>query len=327
MLEWVGYHRAIGFDRVLIFTNDCEDGTDAMADRLAEIGLAVHERNSGTPDKGPQWAALRSDALKDALRRADWAAHLDVDEFLNVFAGQGRVGDVLDDEMDAIAVPWRFFGSAGHMRFQDQPVTEQFTDAGPCPAPFPRVALMFKSLFRPASFQKPGVHAPKARSDERPRWRVANGRAASNAFSPERSMLVGADAGNALAQVNHYAVKSAESFLVKSARGLPNKRHLEIDLSYWVQRNSGGEADERLATRDVAASARAELLQDAELARLHGGACAWHRAKAAAMLETEAGMQLYSAISMTGASRVPDRAEIARIYGAMTRIYGGEGRR
>ncbi|MFN4129742.1 MAG: glycosyltransferase family 2 protein, partial [Paracoccaceae bacterium] len=34
ILEWIAYHRAIGVDDFLIYTNDCTDGTDTMLDLL-----------------------------------------------------------------------------------------------------------------------------------------------------------------------------------------------------------------------------------------------------------------------------------------------------
>ena len=34
ILEWLAYHRAIGVDDFLIYTNDCTDGTDTMLDLL-----------------------------------------------------------------------------------------------------------------------------------------------------------------------------------------------------------------------------------------------------------------------------------------------------
>ena len=38
LMEWLAHHRAVGFTDFLVFSNDCQDGTDAMLDRLAEMG-------------------------------------------------------------------------------------------------------------------------------------------------------------------------------------------------------------------------------------------------------------------------------------------------
>ena len=47
MLEWVAYHLSIGFDHILIATNDCDDGSDELAKALQELRLVTHLENSG----------------------------------------------------------------------------------------------------------------------------------------------------------------------------------------------------------------------------------------------------------------------------------------
>ena len=37
-LEFVAHHRAIGFDRLFIASNDCRDGTDLLLDALDAAG-------------------------------------------------------------------------------------------------------------------------------------------------------------------------------------------------------------------------------------------------------------------------------------------------
>ena len=45
ILEWVAYHRAIGVDNFLIYTNGCEDGTTEILDRLQALGMLQHRNN------------------------------------------------------------------------------------------------------------------------------------------------------------------------------------------------------------------------------------------------------------------------------------------
>ena len=52
LLEWLAHHRAVGFTDFLVFSNDCQDGTDAMLDRLADLGELTHIRNDGPYDNG-----------------------------------------------------------------------------------------------------------------------------------------------------------------------------------------------------------------------------------------------------------------------------------
>lgn len=37
VIEWVAYHRALGFDRIVVLANDCTDGTHEMLTRLHEM--------------------------------------------------------------------------------------------------------------------------------------------------------------------------------------------------------------------------------------------------------------------------------------------------
>ena len=88
ILDWVAHHMSLGFDHFLVVTNDCNDGTDRILDRLAELGHVTHvpnpkmlRRNEG------QLAGHRRCAyakLFNVYRDAEWIFHSDVDEFLQV---------------------------------------------------------------------------------------------------------------------------------------------------------------------------------------------------------------------------------------------------
>ncbi len=326
LLEWLTWYRHLGFEQFLIFSNDCADGTDAMLDRLHDMGLVRHIRNDVGP-RGPQWSALNSDALADALTQAQdkaaWALHADIDEFLN--PNSGTLAGLLDElgKADAISLPWRFFGNAGIARFRDAPVVTQFTACSPYPAVFPRQAMMCKTLFRPGKWlAKPGIHVPKPKSQSAPLWLDGSGRPVADDFA-KRPLLAGASSRNALGQFNHYALRSYDSFLVKSARGLPNRSQIAIDLNYWVLRNFNDETDTGLADRwGDCTEAYAALLADQSLGALHKSACAWHQEQAFAATQTPKGAELYAAIATTGDSRVPPKREAQRIYAAMGAAYG-----
>ena len=58
LLEWVAHHLAIGFTDLVVYTNDCSDGTDDMLIRLEELGLAHHRRNVIPEGLRPQPSAL-----------------------------------------------------------------------------------------------------------------------------------------------------------------------------------------------------------------------------------------------------------------------------
>ena len=45
ILEWVAWQRLIGVDRIVVLTNDCDDGTDAILDQLDRLALVRHLPN------------------------------------------------------------------------------------------------------------------------------------------------------------------------------------------------------------------------------------------------------------------------------------------
>ena len=131
VLEWIAYHRLIGFTDFLVYTNDCDDGTDALLDRLAELKVLTHLPNPRRGRKAVQWQALSRARNHRLTKRAEWIMVADVDEFLVIHAGGGRLDDLFAAVPGAqgFAVPWRMFGSSGRLRFEPGLVIEQFQRA------------------------------------------------------------------------------------------------------------------------------------------------------------------------------------------------------
>jgi hypothetical protein len=76
LLEWIAYHKIIGFTDIVILSNDCEDGSDEMLDHLSKAGEIFHLRNDGPyDDRGIQFAALKLADRQKAVKEADWIMH------------------------------------------------------------------------------------------------------------------------------------------------------------------------------------------------------------------------------------------------------------
>ncbi|PRX35364.1 Glycosyl transferase family 2 [Meinhardsimonia xiamenensis] len=299
VLEWVAYHRLIGFDRFLVWSNDCEDGTDLLLDALARRGWLAHERNDRIGKKGVQWTALERAARHPWVAQADWLLVADCDEFVNIHAGEGRLADLLAavPQADAVTLTWRLFGDSGVVEIEDAPTIAQFTRAAPFPCHAPWTASQFKTLYRNAGFYgRPGVHRPKAPDPtRRPVWVNGSGRRLPEAFAREGAVILGQNAGMDLVALNHYSLRSAKAFLVKAARGLPNRSGKPVDIGYWADRNFNV-VEERSILRHLPAleAALAELRADPEIDRLHREGLAWHRARAEEALTTLEGLELFS---------------------------------
>ncbi|MEL7463569.1 MAG: glycosyltransferase family 2 protein [Pseudomonadota bacterium] len=315
-LEWAAHHLAIGFDRFLVYTNDCEDGTDAIWRRLAELGYGAQVDNDDIRARGVQKTALMRADDHPLVADAEWLACLDVDEFVNVKHGEGRLDDLFSavPDADMIMLCWRRFGAARIARYRDAPVTEQFRRAAPEVCPYPFHNYGFKSLWRRgAGWRRIGVHRPLDPDPARVeslRVFTAEGRAAP-AYRDKGLWLGPASAGYGGAQLNHYALGSAESFLLKCARGLPNSKVTDLDLGYWAERNFNQVEETSIQRRIPAMRAKlAELKSDPELARLHDEAVAWRRAKIDALLSEREPLQLFlRLISTETAAQLPMDAD------------------
>jgi hypothetical protein len=82
-------------------------------------------------------------------------------------------------------------------------------------------------------------------------------------------------------QLNHYAVRSIESFLVKCDRGHVLHTHKDIDLAYYEGMNFNDEEDKSiLKFRGRFEDYFDVLLEDRMIRELHFEAVALHKAKA-----------------------------------------------
>lgn len=312
LLEWLAHHRAAGITDVLVFSNDCTDGTDLMLDRLAVMGWLTHVRNDGFGDKGPQWSALRMAAGHPLVKASDWVIVMDVDEFVNIHAGDRTIAALLDalPGADAVTLTWRMFGNAGVVGLADRPVTQTFTRAAPDPLHWPWRAVMYKTLYRnDGRFGQPGVHRPKGQVTAAQNWFDSAGRALPD--GPPRIFSPLGQQNYALAQLNHYPLGSMEGYLVKADRGRANREASGFDLGYWVDRNFATVEDRTILRLDSSA-VLAELMADAELSRMHRGAFEWRVARFRALMQQEEWRALFGRLLMAAPTRVLS-AEEARL--------------
>ncbi|MFD1343485.1 glycosyltransferase family 2 protein [Litorisediminicola beolgyonensis] len=335
LLDWLAHHKACGISHVLAFTNDCDDGTDALLDRLEALGHVTHLRNDGPYDQGGiQFTALKTAARTDELRRADWILPLDVDEFVNVHVGDRTLPALIAalPEAQAITLTWRLFGNSGIARYEDRPVPERFLRAAPAVMFWPWRAAMFKTLYRnDGTYRKPGVHRPRDPDGDRAlsaRWFDGEGRELDAQFRTRRIFSNFGQSNTALAQLNHYPLGDMESYVLKAARGRAVHSDHVLDLDYWVERNFNTDEDRSiLALAPKAAEHRAALAADPELARLHEAAVQWRKAQFEALMLEEPFRALLGRLMTTPPSRPLSRREAAFLvhYGQKARALSDAG--
>lgn len=264
VLEWVAYHRVIGFDRVFVATNACTDGTDAIMDVLDDMGLAHHVPNDDRNGLPPQPSGVRKVLNHPAVADCRWLLHIDADEFLNILYGDGHLDDWLPTvaPFDAVAVSWRTFGDSGLDEWPGGLQIEHFTHAN---TRLKGYTGHNKTMFRPDAFGGGIDHMPK--HPKRP------GLTLGSAFGREvhPGALYDPDAtdhrefgGNRQrhfrwegAVINHYAIRSTDCFAVKTARGSGIKKNVGGRYnvgSRWYRFANINEAEERTIQRHIPAT-------------------------------------------------------------------------
>lgn len=319
VLEWLSYHRHIGVTDFLIFSNDCDDGTDAMLDRLAELGIVHHVRSHSRGQKSVQWRALNKADRHPLLRQADWVMVTDVDEFLCIHPGQGHLTDLFAACADAegFAIPWRMFGNGGQVPFVDEPITQQFIRAAPERMLWPWRAVQYKSLFRiDPRYAGLGVHRPRLKDGQgQGRWVDGNGQPLPH---HPGTMIPTTAPRYGLVQINHYAVGAMENFLIKVARGRPNHMRDPIDLAYWCDRNFCDEEDRRILRHaDAVADGVRALRADPAIDRLHDNAVRWRKRRIAVLLQQSEPFYLMSRLRQSPPTRPLPLPEQQRLFHAL----------
>jgi hypothetical protein len=318
LLEWLAHHRACGFTDFLVFSNDCDDGTDAMLDRLADLGWLTHVKNDGPHDEGPQWAALKAADRHPLVKAAAWILFFDIDEFVNVHVGARTVPALLAalPDADAITLTWRMFGNAGVVQYTDAPVTETFVRAAPAVLHWPWRAALFKTLFRNnGAYGKLGVHRPRNPDRDRaPVWRDGAGRALDSVFQTQRIFSDFGQDNYGLVQLNHYALGAMESYVVKCDRGRANRDASAFDMGYWVERNFSNVEDRSVLALD-SRMLRQTLHADPVLGALHQRAVQWRQDRFSALMVQEPWRALFGRLMMAQPTRVLTPAEARLIWG------------
>ncbi|WP_137700226.1 glycosyltransferase family 2 protein [Marimonas lutisalis] len=300
IVEWVAYHRAMGVDNFLIYTNDCTDGTSEILDRLQDMGVLQHRNNDAWKGNSPQQYALNQALKEDVIRNAEWIIHIDVDEFINVRCGNGTLADFFDRVPDAtnVAMTWRLFGHNGVRDLRDEFVIEQFDTCAPKFCPKPHTVWGFKTMFRNiGAYEKISCHRPNKLDDgfrSLVKWVNGSGQDMTREAAEKGWRNSKKSIGYDLLQLNHYALRSAESFLIKRQRGRALHVDRSIGLNYWIRMDWSDFRD--ITIKRNTPRLRAEydrLMADETLRGWHEKGLAWHRAKADELHEIPEFQELY----------------------------------
>jgi hypothetical protein len=199
--EWLAFHLAVGFTRVLVFDHGSRDGTADVVARAARRVPAVSLHPvPADPLRTPQLAAY---AAALPLVETPWVAFLDIDEFLvpwrdgSVSAYLARV----PEDVSAVHVNWRSFGSSGLGEPGYGLVTEAFLR---CAEPDWAYQAHYKTLARRERIVYANIHEVAVR----------HGRRTLSDFTDVDPGAIGSADRIAYGgiQLNHYQAKTRSEF-------------------------------------------------------------------------------------------------------------------
>ena len=318
LLEWYAHHLAVGFTKILVYTNDCSDGTDDMLIRLEELGLGYHRRNDIPEGVKPQPSAMKYAQAEPKVAEADWILMFDADEFLCINYGDGTLDPMLDAAGDAngIVITWRIFGSGNVVDWSRDPVTEQYLYAAP---PTWNKGWGVKTLFKfdPDKW-KIGIHRPSIKNKhletgfpDTVKWLNGSGQPMEDYFKFRGWRSIRRTVGYQWAQMNHYAVKSIDSYAIRKFRGNVNNKKDKYNADYWSLQDRNEVYDDKiLRYTERRKQIMDELLTDPVLSRLHCAAIEKVEARLEEYRATDAYAELKQ--SLLEASEVPITQIVAK---------------
>ncbi len=292
LLEWIAFNRVIGVTDFLFYSNDCTDASDRLLDRLEEHGIVTHLPNPAT-NRNYQMQALKAAKQHKLVKKSDWVWVADVDEFLNIHVGDHTIPALIEacGNPKAISATFQFMANDGVESFEDAPVITQFLRSHNPDIWCAETAIEVKSLVRkdfPLAYF--GAHRPfHDEARESPRWTDGSGRPIVGPFrkcaNKRRIRAYPAKGARAHCTLNHYALRSLDSYLVKNDRGDVNREHRAFDDTYWRERNDNAYFDNSILRYEDALRAEMGRLKALPgVAALHEEAVALHIAKRDALL-------------------------------------------
>lgn len=211
VLEWIAYYKSIGADEIILYDNGSTDGTEVIGRSLADRGEITCIEWPEVEGRKPQ-----TSAYADALTRTscEWVGFFDLDEFLVLDDG-ARLPEFLagfSNDVGAIGINWRLFGSNGQKSYEARPVLERFTSAS---AEDHQFNNHIKTIVQRKTATRPLIHTCSVREG---RYVHADGTDISFISEGRTEKVV-----QKTARLHHYATKSDQEWRVKIDRGHANR--------------------------------------------------------------------------------------------------------
>lgn len=256
LLEWLAYHRSVGFEHFFLYTNDNDDGSDDLLSALARVGVITWIRNEPGTHYGPQYKAYAHALIMlPHILEYRWTAILDLDEYFcfdtKMFSSVADfVGFHETQPVDALALCWLIFAADAQQAWAPGPTLQRFTrrEAGANPH--------VKSIFRTSKFWHAQAHFPHATLGAPTVFRTESGGLHHHPGVTDRIPAFAEKPSANQAWINHYLLRTAPEALWKLSRGLGD----------WPARTPERQAEfTRFVCRSFLALAEGALVEDTRI--------------------------------------------------------------
>jgi hypothetical protein len=213
--EWLDHYLSEGVNHFYLIDNGSTDNYKEIIEPYMKYITLFKDDETGNDTQ----MKIYKRHIFDKLSETEWIMCLDMDEFM--YTKKGTLADELksvkDKSIGQILVPWKYYGSSGHIK-QPKNVVKSFLYRRKCPYNSPT-----KPIARSESIETLGIHGHKLKSE----YKTVD----SSYTIHTRHDITGYDDIDVTEkfifktnlQCNHYMVQSLEWFRnVKMTRGSTN---------------------------------------------------------------------------------------------------------
>jgi hypothetical protein len=204
--EWIAHHLNLGVGHVFVYDNASSDETRGAIAPFLKSGLATYLYWPIAPAS----PSCDVDFLERFGSESRWVAFFDADEFL-FERWPGATMQILKayEDRPAVAVNWRYFGSAGHTTIPAGLVTDRFRMADVCGDDHVKVIVQPSEVFRYRNSH--GFYYRRGRLGVTPQGRRVCG--SFSAWAPAPALVL-----------HHYVYRSREDYERKLRMGFVDAR-------------------------------------------------------------------------------------------------------
>lgn len=218
--EWLRFHRAVGVRHFVVYDNGSTDETCAIVRDVLSPGELTLMPWAGRVVATKAEQLIDGQVLAHAHAILNFGgnfqrmAFVDADEFL-----LPRKGATIEEALAAtggfpnVSLPWHMFGTSGHKKRPDGPVTLNYVRRGAEPISHQEHSTNFKCIVDPCEVVEVTIHQFKTRQFGDATVNDAGFRTSRDGRKDRKFY------SNAFLQLNHYYSKSEEEMLAKMARG------------------------------------------------------------------------------------------------------------